>query len=54
MVFAVATAVAYWYYRDNQKGVCYSYGSLKYNVGSVTFAAIVITIITLIRRAVMQ
>jgi hypothetical protein len=54
MVFVVATAVAYWYYRDDSKGICYGYGPLRYNVGSITFAAVVITIITLLRRAAQQ
>jgi len=53
-VFVIATAVAYWYYRDDSKSVCYGYGLLRYNVGSITFAAIVITLITLARRAAQQ
>lgn len=54
MVFVIATAVAYWYYRDDSKSICYGYGPLRFNVGSITFAAIMITIITLVRRAAQQ
>jgi len=50
MVFAIATAAAYWYYRQD-KNVLSGFGTLRYHLGSITFASIVITVITLMRRA---
>jgi hypothetical protein len=50
MVFVVATAAAYWYYRQD-KNVLSGFGTIRYHLGSITFAAIVITVITMMRRA---
>jgi hypothetical protein len=50
MVFVIATAAAYWYYRQD-KNVLSGFSTIRYHLGSITFAAIVITAITLMRRA---
>lgn len=53
MVFVLATAVAYWYYRDD-KSVLYGYKSVGKNIGSLTFASTVITFITVARMAAQE
>jgi hypothetical protein len=50
MVFVIATAAAYWYYGQD-KNVLSGFSTIRYHLGSITFASVVITIITLMRRA---
>lgn len=49
MVFLVAVATAYWYYQSEDNSVMRGFNHLKYQIGPITFGAIVITIITMLR-----
>ena len=49
MVFAVASAVAYWYYQAENTNVMQGFLNLRYHFGSVAFGSLVITIITVMR-----
>ena len=49
MVFLVASAAAYWYYQSEDNSVMRGFNNLKYQIGPITFGAIVITIITMMR-----
>ena len=49
MVFAVASAVAFWYYQNENTNVIQGFLNLKYHLGSVAFGSLVITIITVMR-----
>lgn len=49
MVFLVAVACAYWYYQFEENSVMKGFNLIKYHLGSITFASIVITIITMMR-----
>lgn len=53
LVFTVATAAANWYYK-NDKNVLTGFFTLRKHLGSITFGAIVITIITIARRMANQ
>jgi hypothetical protein len=53
MVFVLATAVAYWYYQMD-KSIFYGYKTVSKHIGSLTFASVVITLITIARRAAQQ
>jgi hypothetical protein len=49
MVFVVATAVGYWYFQQD-RNVLKGYANVSKHVGSLTFASLVITIITVLRH----
>ena len=49
MVFLIAMACAFWYYQNPENSVMKGFNYLKYQFGPITFATIVITIITIMR-----
>lgn len=49
MVFLVASACAYWYYQSENNSIMRGFNNVKYNLGAITFGAIVITIVTMLR-----
>jgi hypothetical protein len=49
MVFLISSACAYWYYQSEDNSVMRGFSNIKYNLGAITFAGIVITIITILR-----
>ena len=51
MVFMIASAAAYWYYRNPQNSVLSGLKHIPYNIGSFVFAAVVVTIINMLKRA---
>jgi hypothetical protein len=50
-VFVVATSVANWYFQ-NDRSVFYGYCTAFYNVGSLSFCSVIITIIITLRMLV--
>ena len=53
MVFVLSTAVAYWYYQE-PKHILHGYKTVKKHLGSLALASLIITIITVLRRAAQQ
>jgi hypothetical protein len=50
-VFLIASAVAVWYYQVPNKSICAGFGWMfKGHIGSLTFAALVITIIKMLKE----
>jgi hypothetical protein len=49
MVFLIASACAYWYYQSVSNSVLRGINNIKYHLGSICFASIVITLITILR-----
>ncbi len=53
MVFLIATAAAMWYYGIDGNYLCIGVKRIiRYHVGSFTFAAIILTIVTMVRQMV--
>eukprot|EP00919_Chromeraceae_sp_WS-2016_P066568 GHVR01157501.1.p1 GENE.GHVR01157501.1~~GHVR01157501.1.p1 ORF type:complete len:208 (+),score=-18.05 GHVR01157501.1:283-906(+) len=53
MVFLIAMAVAFWYYQQDQS-VLHGFTFLRKHIGSITFGAIVITLIKIARQLAQQ
>ena len=52
LVFLIATACAIWYYGLDQNYLCTGLGRIvKNHIGSFTFAALLVTIVTMLRQA---
>lgn len=49
MTFLVANACAFWYYKSHDNSVLRGFNNIKYHLGSICFASIIVTLLTILK-----